>query len=91
MSKKINKKDLCDSCNNEAFLNIRGRNYCPNCLKEKRRNNRYVLLGEAIEKAFMQEAPELTFEPITKICIRSIEELLEWAERAEKAKEFEGL
>ena len=44
---------------------------------------RLTKIGEATEKAFMQEAPELTFEPITKIYIRSIEELLEWAESEE--------
>lgn len=44
----------------------------------------YLLdLGRATEKAFEEEAPELTFEPITKICIRSPKELLEWAKKEE--------
>lgn len=44
----------------------------------------YLLnLGRATEKAFKKEAPELTFEPITKICIRSPKELLDWAKKEE--------
>lgn len=63
-------------------------NFTPFCGEERAREavelikelERLARIGEATEKAFMQEAPELTFEPITKICIRNIEELLEWAE-----------
>ena len=66
-------------------------NFTPICGKERARESvelireleRLAMIGEATEKAFMQEAPELTFEPITKIYIRSIEELLEWAESEE--------
>ena len=66
-------------------------NFTPICGEERAREavelirelERLARIGEATEKAFMQEAPELTFEPITKIYIRSIEELLEWAESEE--------
>lgn len=42
------------------------------------RMEKLAMLGMATKKVFGEKFPELTFEPIERVCIRSAEELLAW-------------